>query len=103
MKVKTFTKRDIATEIADRLDATVVDSLMFTNELFTVLREMLTEDHEKVRIEIRNFGVFEVKLTKAKPRARNPRTNKEIYVPPRKKVHYRPGKNIKNVLDKARS
>ena len=56
MKVKTFTKRDIATEIADRLDATVVDSLMFTDELFTVLREMLSEDHEKVRIEIRNFG-----------------------------------------------
>ena len=44
MKVKTFTKRDIATEIADRLDATVVDSLMFTDELFTVLREMLSED-----------------------------------------------------------
>jgi len=32
MKVKTFTKRDIATEIADRLEATVVDSLMFTDE-----------------------------------------------------------------------
>ena len=40
MKVKTFTKRDIATEIADRLEATVVDSLMFTDELFTVMREM---------------------------------------------------------------
>ena len=75
MKVKTFTKRDIATEIANRLDATVVDSLMFTDELFTVLREMLSEDHEKVRIEIRNFGVFEVKPTKAKPKARNPHTN----------------------------
>lgn len=81
MKVKTFTKRNIATEIADRLEATVVDSLMFTDELFTVLREMLTEDHEKVRIEIRNFGVFEVKPTKAKPKARNPHTNEEIFVP----------------------
>ena len=29
MKVKTFTKRDIATEIADRLDATVVDSYFY--------------------------------------------------------------------------
>ena len=96
MKVKTFTKRDIATEIADRLDATVVDSLMFTDELFTILREMLSEDHEKVRIEIRNFGVFEVKPTKAKPKARNPHTNEEIFVPAHKKTHFKPGKIFKN-------
>ena len=99
MKVKTFTKRDIATEIADRLDATVVDSLMFTDELFTVLKEMLTEDHEKVRIEIRNFGVFEVKPTKAKPKARNPHTNEEIFVPAHKKPHFKPGKILKNYLN----
>ena len=99
MKVKTFTKRDIATEIADKLDATVVDSLMFTDELFTVLKEMLTEDHEKVRIEIRNFGVFEVKPTKAKPKARNPHTNEEIFVPAHKKTHFKPGKIFKNYLN----
>jgi nucleoid DNA-binding protein len=99
MKVKTFTKRNIATEIADRLEATVVDSLMFTDELFTVLREMLTEDHEKVRIEIRNFGVFEVKPTKAKPKARNPHTNEEIFVPAHKKTHFNPGKIFKNYLN----
>ena len=99
MKVKTFTKKDIATEIADKLEATVVDSLMFTNELFFVLREMMTEDHEKVRIEIRNFGVFEVKPTKAKPRARNPHTNEEIFVPAHKKTHFKPGKILKNYLN----
>ena len=99
MKVKTFTKRDIATEIANRLDATVVDSLMFTDELFTVLREMLTEDYEKVRIEIRNFGVLEVKPTNAKPKARNPHTNEEIFVPAHKKTHFKPGKILKNYLN----
>ena len=48
--------------------------------------------------EIRNFGVFEVKPTKAKPRARNPRTNEEIYVPARRKTHFKPGKLLKEVL-----
>ena len=100
MKVKTFTKRDIATEIADRLDATVVDSLMFTNELFTVLREMLTEDHEKVRIEIRNFGVFEVKPTKARNKARNPKTLEIFKVPKRRKLLFKAGKVIKEQLKK---
>ena len=42
MKVRTFTKKDVAAEIANRLDATLLDSLTFTDELFLVLRDMLT-------------------------------------------------------------
>mgnify|MGYP006100367423 CR=1 FL=1 len=99
MKVRTFTKKDVAVEIANRLEATVVDSLTFTDELFSVLKDMLTEDYEKVRIEIRNFGIFEVKPTKAKPKARNPQTNKEIFVPAHKKTHFKPGKILKQYLN----
>ncbi len=98
MKVRTFTKKDVAVEIADRLEATLVDSLTFTDELFMVLRDMLTDDYEKVRIEIRNFGVFEIKPTKAKPKARNPQTNQEIFVPAHKKTHFKPGKILRQYL-----
>mgnify|MGYP003956972797 CR=1 FL=1 len=66
--------------------------------VFTVLREMMSGDEASIRIEVRNFGVFEVKPTKAKPRARNPRTNEEIYVPARRKTHFKPGKLLKEVL-----
>ena len=100
MKVRTFTKKDVAVEIANRLEATLVDSLIFTDELFLVLRDMLTDDHEKVRIEIRNFGVLEVKPTKAKPNARNPQTNQEIFVPALKKTHFKPGKILNQYLKK---
>ena len=98
MKVRTFTKKDIAVEISNRLEATLVDSLTFTDELFLVLRDMLTDEYEKVRIEIRNFGVFEIKPTKAKPNARNPQTNQEIFVPAHKKTHFKPGKILKKYL-----
>ena len=98
MKVRTFTKKDVAIEIANRLEATLVDSLTFTDELFVVLRDMLTDDYEKVRIEIRNFGVFEIKPTKAKPKARNPQTNQEIFVPAHKKTHFKPGKILRQYL-----
>ena len=98
MNVRTFTKKDVAVEIADRLEATLVDSLTFTDELFVVLRDMLTDDYEKVRIEIRNFGVFEIKPTKAKPKARNPQTNQEIFVPAHKKTHFKPGKILRQYL-----
>ena len=100
MKIKTFTKKDVAVEIATRLDATHVDSLTFTDELFLVLRDMLTDDYDKVRIEIRNFGVLEVKPTKAKPKARNPRTNEEIFVPAHKKIAFKPGKILREELKK---
>jgi len=67
--------------------------------LFSVLRELLMDETaEKVRIEIRNFGVFEVKPTQAKPMARNPRTNEIVHVPPRRKTHFKPGKILKEYL-----
>ena len=59
---------------------------------------MMSADYDNVRIEVRNFGVLEVKPTKAKPRARNPRTNEEVYVPAHKKSHFKPGKLLKQRL-----
>ena len=51
-----------------------------------------------VRIEIRDFGVFEVKKTMAKPKARNPKTGEIIYVAARRKTHFKPGKLLKEVM-----
>ena len=64
------------------------------------LREIMSIENAECRIEIRNFGVFEVKKTKAKPKARNPKTNEVIYVPPRRKTHFKPGKLLQNELKK---
>ncbi len=100
MKIKTYTKKDIANEMAKRQNKSVRSSLVLVDDLFSILREYLTEDSPYTRIEIRNFGVFESKPTKAKPRARNPRTNEEIYVPAHKKTRFKPGKIIKAQLRK---
>lgn len=58
---------------------------------------MLNADPE-VRIELRDFGVFEVKKTKAKPKARNPKTNETVFIPSRRKTHFKPSKRLKQVL-----
>jgi len=100
MRTKTYTKKDVTKITADRLDRKVSDTEDVVDGVFTTLREMLSERRPSLRIEIRNFGVFEVKQTKAKPKARNPRTNEVVYVPPRKKTHFRPGKLIKTALKK---
>ena len=63
--------------------------------VFEAMRESLMKAQ---RIEIRGFGVFQVKETRPKPAARNPRTGQVIYVPARRKTHFRPGKLLKEEL-----
>ena len=100
MEVKTYTKRDIAIKVGEKLNVSIRKSTSYTDEVFKALREMLCGDKDYIRIEIRNFGVFESKPTKAKPKARNPKTNEEIFVPAHKKTHFKPGKILKTHLKK---
>ncbi|MEC9377211.1 MAG: HU family DNA-binding protein [Candidatus Neomarinimicrobiota bacterium] len=100
MDIKTYTRKEIATELAKRRKISVRSSLKLVDDFFTIIRDFLMDDHPYTRIEIRNFGVFESKPTKAKPRARNPRTNEEIYVPAHKKTRFKPGKILKTHLRK---
>jgi len=60
---------------------------------------MMSADPE-LRIEIRDFGVFEVKTTKSKPKARNPKSGEIIFVPSRRKTHFKPSKLLKRFLSK---
>ena len=92
---KTTTKKDLALKVSKdtgckkSLAASMVDSI------FAAMRESLIDGN---RIEIRGFGVFQVKKTKPKPAARNPRTGEIIYVPARRKTHFKPGKLLKEAL-----
>ena len=69
------------------------------DSLFNAMRDSLIEGN---RIEVRGFGVFQVKDTRPKPAARNPRTGEIIYVPARRKTHFKPGRLLKEALHKTR-
>ncbi len=96
--MQTVTKKDVAKRTAKMLDEKIYTTEKFVDAIFTVLREILAEANPEVRIEIRDFGVFEVKKTKPKPKARNPRSGDIIYVPARRKTHFKAGKLLKDVL-----
>ena len=102
MQIKTFTKRDIAKIVGKKLDISVRKSVTYTDEVFKAVKELLCKDKDYIRVEVRNFGVLESKPAKAKPKARNPRTNEEIFVPAHKKTHFKPGKALKAHLKKPR-
>ena len=98
MEILTYTKKDIVRRVVNNQHSRVGETARLVEGVFEVLRDMLSEDQARLRIEIRNFGVFEVRPTAARLRARNPRTGVEVYVPPAKKTHFRPGLRIRNVL-----
>ena len=98
MKTKTYTKKDIAVKLSKKQNISIRKSQILLEDFFDIMKDMLIEDNPYTRIEIRNFGVFESKPTKAKPRARNPKTNEEIYVPAHKKTRFKPGKLLKAYL-----
>ena len=96
--MKTVTKKEVSKRVARMLGRKIYITEDYVNAVFQSLREILSEANPEVRIEIRDFGVFEVKQTKPKPKARNPRTGEIIYVPARRKTHFKPGKLLKDIL-----
>ena len=61
-------------------------------------KDLFTRNNESSRIEIRNFGVFNIFKTKERTNARNPKTNQNVIIPPRKKIVYKPSKTVKNII-----
>ena len=95
MTSPTVTKKELAQTVAAALGCTTQQSLRMVDRLFEALRETLIAGH---RIEVRGFGVLEVKATRPKPAARNPRTGEIVYVPARRKTHFKPGKQLQEAL-----
>jgi integration host factor subunit beta len=85
------TKKDLAKAISEDLGLTALVALQAVPRVFDGIKETLVEQG---RIELRNFGVFEVK--KRKPRtARNPRTGENVIVPAKPVVAFAPGREMK--------
>jgi hypothetical protein len=55
---------------------------------------------EDGRIELRNFGVFEVKVRAARS-ARNPKTGEQMPIPARSVVTFKPGKEMEEQVQQA--
>tara|TARA_B100001115_G_C15774278_1_gene380267 strand:- start:161 stop:556 length:396 start_codon:yes stop_codon:yes gene_type:complete len=91
----TITKKELALLVSERAECKKNVASEMVDSLFNAMRDSLIEGN---RIEIRGFGVFQVKDTRPKPAARNPRTGEIIYVPARRKTHFKPGRLLKDAL-----
>lgn len=85
-----MTKKEIVKEISERANLTQLKTKEIVQWTFDAIVETLARDG---RIELRNFGVFEVKRRKPR-KARNPRTGAKVDVGPKNVVTFKPGKEM---------
>ena len=82
------TKKDIVKLIATRYKLSQFDTKKVVQCVLDTIIDVLAKEG---RLELREFGVFQVKQ-RAERQARNPKTGVRVTVPSRKVVTFKPGK-----------
>jgi DNA-binding protein HU-beta len=86
-------KADIVNQVADATEVPRVKAAQAVDTIIDAMKEALSEGK---RIELRGFGVFQVRDRK-KGVGRNPKTGIEVSITPGKTVRFKPGKELKNL------
>lgn len=89
-EIRVVTKKEIVRTISEEIGMTQLKTKEIVQKTFDAIVRTLVEER---RIELRNFGVFEVKR-RAPRKARNPRTGDDVFVPEKFVVTFKPGKEM---------
>ena len=91
-----MTKSEFIAELANSIDyLSYRDATIVVNTFFNSITEALVSDD---KVELRGFGTFKVK--ERFPRlGRNPKTGDKVEVPAKKVPYFKPGKELKTLLD----
>jgi nucleoid DNA-binding protein len=88
--VEIVTKKDIVKTIAEQIELPQLRTKELVQKTFDALIDALVREG---RIELRNFGVFQIKRRDARM-ARNPRTGERVPVQAKRVVTFKPGKEM---------
>jgi nucleoid DNA-binding protein len=84
-----LTKRDMVVKISDEVGITQQQTFAVIQKTLEHITDSLAEGNN---VELRNFGVFEVRLTKSRV-GRNPnKPETDVVIPARATVKFKPGK-----------
>ena len=89
-----MTKKEIVKKISEEIGLTQLKTKEIVQRTLDEIIKTLVNEN---RIELRNFGVFEVKR-RAPRKARNPRTGAKVYVPAKAVVTFKPGKEMEELV-----
>jgi len=92
-----MTKRDLVVRISNETGLIQQDVMAVVQRTLDYISEAVARGET---VELRNFGVFEVKVRKARV-GRNPnKPEKDVRIPPRAVVKFKPGKEMKEAVIK---
>ena len=86
-------KLDIIVEVVNKTGITKAKAEQAVETVFESMKNALARSD---RIELRGFGVFNVRPRKTGI-GRNPRTGAEVHIPPGKAVRFKPGKELHSI------
>jgi len=89
----TLIKLDIINEVVNKTGITKTKAEMAVETVFESMKRALAQGE---RIELRGFGIFNVRPRKTGI-GRNPRTGAEVAIPPGKAVRFKPGKELQTL------
>jgi nucleoid DNA-binding protein len=90
-----MTKRDLVVRISEETGLVQQDVLNVVQRTLDYISDAVTKGQ---KVELRNFGVFEVKVRKARV-GRNPNAPEaDVPIPPRAVVKFKPGKEMREAV-----
>ena len=94
-----MTKKEIVKQISEEINLTQLKTKDIVQRTLNAIIQTLVKEG---RIELRNFGVFEVTV-RAPRKARNPRTGARVSVPAKNVVTFKPGKEMEELVKRMKS
>jgi nucleoid DNA-binding protein len=95
-----MTKRDLVIKISEETGLVQQKVMDVVQRTLDLISESLAN---RKTVELRNFGVFEVKIRKARI-GRNPnRPDKDVQIPQKPVVKFKPGKEMREAVSKTPS
>lgn len=90
-----MTKAELVNEVADQTQLTKKHAEIIVNTVFGSIVDSLRVGS---KIELRGFGSFRVRSRNARV-GRNPKTGEKVPVPAKKVPYFKPGKELKELLN----
>jgi integration host factor subunit beta len=91
------TKAELIEELSNVADLTRKHSEVIVDAVFSSIAEALQKGE---KIELRGFGSFRLRRRESRT-GRNPKTGAGVVVPAKKVPHFKPGKELREMLNRS--
>jgi integration host factor subunit beta len=92
-----MTKADLVELVATRVQLTKKDTEVVVDSILDSISKALASNADG-KVELRGFGSFRVRKRRAR-QGRNPQSGKPVHVPPKRIPFFKPGKELKALID----